>query len=184
MQIQFDQTTIRIIQADITTLDVDAIVNAANTELWMGGGVAGAIKRRGGESVEQEAIAQGPIRVGETVITRGGTLPARAVMHAATMGPDLSTNEEAIRRATRSALARAAERGWTSVALPALGTGVGGFPLDRAASVMTEEILAHLRGGTSLREVVLALWGGEAEAAFRRALEAAAKEAPGHPSPG
>ncbi|MBI3976113.1 MAG: macro domain-containing protein [Armatimonadetes bacterium] len=173
MEIHLNHTTVRILQADITTLDVDAIVNAANTALWMGGGVAGAIKRRGGDAIEREAVAQGPIRVGETVITRAGTLPARAVIHAATMGPDLVTDETAIRRAARSALARAAEREWTSIALPALGTGVGGFPPERAASVMIDEIVSHIRAGTTLREVVLAVWGGEAEAAFRRALQAA-----------
>ncbi|HEV8339671.1 MAG TPA: macro domain-containing protein [bacterium] len=187
MERRIDDATVRILQADITTLDVDAIVNAANTELWMGGGVAGAIKRRGGESIEQEATAQGPIRVGETVITRAGTLPARAVIHAATMGPDLTTNDLVIRHATRSALAVAAERQWTSIALPALGTGVGGFPLDRAAAVMVDELIAHLRGGTTLRDVILAVWGGEAEAAFRRALEDAtatprSPEPPGSPA--
>jgi len=172
MEIRLDQTTIKVLQDDITTLDVDAIVNAANTELWMGGGVAGAIKRRGGDVIEQEAIAQGPIKVGETVVTRAGTLPARAVIHAATMGPDLATNETAIRHAARSALAKAAEQKWTSIALPALGTGVGGFPLDRAAAVMVEEIAGHVRGGTTLREIVLAVWGSEAAAAFRHALHA------------
>ncbi len=177
MEIRINTATIRIIQADITTLDVDAIVNAANTELWMGGGVAGAIKRRGGEEIEREAMAQGPIKVGETVVTRAGALPARAVIHAATMGPDLTTSEDAIRRAARGALARAAEGKWVSIALPALGTGVGGFPLDRAAAAMTEEIVEHVRGGTSLREILLAVWGGEAEAAFGRALGAAGGDA-------
>ncbi|MGH2628515.1 MAG: macro domain-containing protein [Anaerolineales bacterium] len=178
MERRVGDTTVRVVQADITTLDVDAIVNAANTELWMGGGVAGAIKRRGGDSIEQEAVAQGPIKIGETVITRAGLLPARAVIHAATMGPDLTTNEVAIRHATRSALAAAAERQWTSMALPALGTGVGGFPLDRAAALMMEEIIAHVHGGTTLREVILAVWEGPAEAAFRSALEAASVTPP------
>ncbi len=178
MERRIGNATVRILQVDITTLDVDAIVNAANTELWMGGGVAGSIKRRGGDSIEQEAVAQGPIEIGETVITRAGALPARAVIHAATMGPDLTTNELAIRHATRSALGAAAERQWTSIALPALGTGVGGFPLDRAAGVMVEELIAHLRGGSALREVILAVWGGAAEAAFRSALDAVAAAPP------
>ncbi len=159
---------------DITTLAVDAIVNAANTDLWMGGGVAGAIKRRGGEEIEREAVRQGPISVGEAVVTGAGRLPARAVIHAATMGPDLVTDEGAIRAATRSALALAAQRQFGSIALPALGTGVGGFPLERAAAVMLEEIVAHIRGRTSLREIVLAVRGEQARQAFIGALQRAA----------
>ncbi len=178
MPIRIADTIIRVAQVDITTLAVDAIVNAANSQLWMGGGVAGAIKRRGGEEIEREAVRQGPIAVGDAVVTAGGTLPAKAVIHAATMGPDLATDESAIRRATGSALARAGERQFASIALPALGTGVGGFSLDQAAAIMLPEIAAHLRGGTSLREVVLAVRGDEAEAAFTRALRALAPPTP------
>lgn len=163
-------------EVDITTLAVDAIVNAANTHLWMGGGVAGAIKRQGGEEIEREASRQGPIAVGEAVVTGAGRLPARAVIHAATMGPDLVTDERAIRAATRSALVRAAERRFSSIALPALGTGVGGFPLERAAAVMLEEIAAHVRGGTTLQEIVLAVRGAQAREAFIGALRRAALE--------
>ncbi len=170
MKIRLANATIHVEQADITTLAVDAIVNAANNHLWMGGGVAGAIKRKGGAEIEREAVGQGPIAVGEAVVTDAGALPARAVIHAATMGLDLRTDEAAIRRATRSALARAGERGFASIALPALGTGVGGFPLERAAVVMVEEITAHVRAGTPLREIILAVQGEEAEQAFARAL--------------
>lgn len=173
METRIHSTTVRVEQVDITTLAVDAIVNAANTDLWMGGGVAGAIKRRGGEEIEREAVRLGPIGVGEAVVTTAGALPARAVIHAATMGPDLQTDETAIRRATRSALARGAERGFTSVALPALGTGVGGFSLERAALIMVEEIRRHAGGAAALREIVVAVRGGEAEAAFTRALTGA-----------
>lgn len=178
MEIHLAGTTIRVVQADITTLEVDAIVNAANSHLWMGGGVAGAIKRRGGEEIEREAVRQGPIAVGEAVVTGAGRLAAKAVIHAATMGPDLVTDETAIRRATRSALARAAERHFASVALPALGTGVGGFSPDRAAAIMIEEIGAQARAGTSLREIVLAVRGDEAEEAFTQALRALAPPTP------
>jgi len=178
MQIRLADTTIRVEAVDITTLAVDAVVNAANSQLWMGGGVAGAIKRRGGEAIEREAVGQGPIAVGDAVVTTAGALPARAVIHAATMGPDLVTSEEAIRRATRSALARAAERRFVSVALPAFGTGVGGFPLDRAAAVMVGEILVHVRGGTTLRDIVLAVRGEDAEQAFVAALRDAAPAPP------
>ncbi|MDQ7850519.1 MAG: macro domain-containing protein [Armatimonadota bacterium] len=163
-------------EADITTLAVDAIVNAANTHLWMGGGVAGAIKRQGGEEIEREAVRQGPIPVGEAIVTGAGRLPARAVIHAATMGPDLVTDERAIRAATRNALVRAAERRFGTIALPALGTGVGGFPLERAAAIMLEEIVTHIRGGTSLREIVLAVRGEQARQAFSGALRQVAPE--------
>src|SRR5687767_426537 len=102
MSILFNQTDVRVVQADITTLAVDAIVNAANSQLWMGGGVAGAIKRAGGEEIEREAVARGPIEVGEAILTSGGRLPARYVIHAATMGTDLVTGDDAIRRSTRA----------------------------------------------------------------------------------
>ena len=135
------ETTIEAIVGDITRVDCEAIVNAANSELWMGGGVAGAIKRAAGPVVEQEAMAEGPIRPGEALVTTAGELPApiRWVIHAATMGLDLQTSEELVRQATASALAKAAEIGAKSVALPAMGTGVGGFPMHRAAEVMLEE---------------------------------------------
>ena len=128
---------------DITTAKVDAIVNAANSQLWMGGGVAGAIKSAAGDSVESEAMAQGPIKPGESVATSAGALPAPIwwVVHAATMGPDLMTSSELIRAATASALATAARVGATSIAYPALGTGVGGFRMDQAAEVMVGAVL-------------------------------------------
>ena len=128
---------------DITTAKVDAIVNAANSELWMGGGVAGAIKRAAGDAVEVEAVALGPIKPGQSVTTSAGNLPApiRFVVHAATMGPDLMTSEALIRQATTSALAEAARVGATSMAYPALGTGVGGFRMDQAAEVMVGAVL-------------------------------------------
>src|SRR5262245_57546984 len=116
---------------DLTTVDCEAIVNAANSQLWMGGGVAGAILRAGGQVIEDEAMAQGPIQPGEAVITSAGSLstPIRWVIHAATMGPDLQTDESLVRTATASALAAAAGIGAKSVAMPAMGTGVGGFPM-------------------------------------------------------
>ncbi|HKV46157.1 MAG TPA: macro domain-containing protein [bacterium] len=166
---------IRILAGDITGLACDAIVNAANDRLWMGGGVAGAIKRRGGVEIEREAVRQGPVSIGEAVATRAGRLPARYVIHAVTMGQDLATGEWAIRAATRSALRLADRLGLESVALPALGTGVGGFPLDQAATAMLGEAVAHLRGGSRLREVVLALYDEPAHAAFVQALDRLAR---------
>ena len=150
---------IEAIVGDITRVDTDAIVNAANSELWMGGGVAGAIKRAAGSVVEDEAIVQGPIKPGESVATSAGALPPpiRWVIHAATMGADLQTSDDLVRQATASALAKAAEIGATSVAIPAMGTGVGGFPMDRAAQVMVDEARKVAQSGGSLDRILFVL---------------------------
>lgn len=161
---------LRLVRGDLTSLAADAIVNAANDRLWMGGGVAGAIKRRGGAEIEEEAVRRGPLPVGEAVATGAGRLAARYVIHAVTMGQDLTTSERDIRAATRSALRVAETLGLRSVAFPALGTGVGGFPLDRAAAAMVEEAAAHLRAGSGLAEVVFCLYDERAYAAFAAAL--------------
>jgi O-acetyl-ADP-ribose deacetylase (regulator of RNase III) len=158
---------IRIVEQNIAELDVDAVVNAANDHLWMGAGVAGALKRAGGPQIEREAMAKGPIAVGEAVVTGGGTLRARHVIHAAVMGQDLRTSAAAIAAATRSALARANEVGARSVALPAFGTGVGGFSLDECARIMVAETVAH---AGAIEEIVFALRGDEAVRAFERAV--------------
>lgn len=161
---------LRIVRGDITALACDAIVNAANDHLWMGGGVAGAIKRRGGDEIEHEAVRLGPVPIGQAVATGAGRLPARYVIHAVTMGQDLATSEPSIRAATRSALRLADHLGLRSVALPALGTGVGGFPLDQAARAMLEETARHLGTVGRPPEVVFALYDEQAYAAFARAL--------------
>jgi len=166
--------TIVVVGGDITRLEVDAVVNAANTQLWMGGGVAGAIKRAGGDEIEREATARGPIRIGEAVATTGGRLPARHVIHAATMGPDLLTSAEAIRSATAASLRLAQAMGLASVALPLLGTGVGGFALDEAAGLMAGEVAAHARAANRPARVVLVGFTDEARRALERAVEAAA----------
>lgn len=169
MEVLRHTTRIRVEPADLTTLAVDAIVNAANATLRMGGGVAGAIRRAGGPEIEQEAVARGPIRPGEAVLTGAGRLPARHVIHAATMGPDLRTDLETVQRATRAALELAEAHGLRSIAFPALGTGVGGLPFDQVAQAMLEVIAAHVDRGTALREIVLAVRGREAEEAFTQA---------------
>jgi len=161
---------IKLLQGDITTLKVDAIVNAANNHFWMGGGVAGAIKRKGGAAIEAEAVGQGPQPVGESVVTGAGSLPARYVIHAAVMGQDLQTDAAKIRRATQTALERAKELGIATVALPALGTGVGGFPVSEAARIMIAEARAHLAGETTVREITFALFGQDAYDAFKQEL--------------
>ena len=161
---------IELFKGDITSLDVDAIVNAANNHLWMGAGVAGAIKRAGGQEIESEAVRKGPIPVGEAVVTGAGRLKARYVIHAAVMGPDLITDADKIRLATENSLNRADERGLLSIAFPALGTGVGGFPLEKAADIMVSTVVAHLHGPTTLQRVVFALFSDDAYRAFEERL--------------
>jgi O-acetyl-ADP-ribose deacetylase len=156
-----------ILQADVTKLDVDAITNAANTRLMHGGGVAGAISRAGGPEVQRESHERAPIGLGEAVETTAGDMPARWVIHAATMELGGPTSAEIIERATRSTLARADELGARSLALVAFGTGVGGFPLDEAARIMTAAVREH--EPRSLERVVFAVHGDEAEQAFREA---------------
>jgi O-acetyl-ADP-ribose deacetylase (regulator of RNase III) len=159
-----------VVEGDITTLEVDAIANAANNHLWMGSGVAGAIKRAGGEEIEREAVSLGPIEVGDAVATGAGRLTARWVIHGAVMGQDLRTDAELVRRTTASCLLIADELGAESLALPAFGTGVGGFPLDECARVMVEAVRAH--EPRSLRRVVFAVFGDEARRAFEAGLVA------------
>ncbi|MEE8472673.1 MAG: macro domain-containing protein [Dehalococcoidia bacterium] len=156
-------------RGDITQLEVEAVVNAANNQLWMGGGVAGAIKRQGGREIEDEAVAKGPIPIGEAAVTGAGKLKAKYVIHAAVMGMDFHTDAEKVRSATRNTMKRARELGIKSLAFPALGTGVGGFPLDECARIMVEEIRAHHNPG--LEEVTFALYGEEALRAFQEALQ-------------
>jgi O-acetyl-ADP-ribose deacetylase (regulator of RNase III) len=159
---------IEVVEGDIAELDVDAVANAANNELWMGAGVAGAIKRAGGREIEVEAVAQGPIQVGEAVVTTGGSLKARNVIHGAVMGQDLQTNADLLRRTTRRVLEVADEVGARSLALPAFGTGVGGFPLEECAAIMVREVSSY--EPQNLERVVFAVFGDEAEETFRAAL--------------
>jgi len=161
---------IEVQQADITKLEVDAIANAANTRLRHGGGVAGAISRAGGPAVQAESDERAPIDLGEAVETTAGEMPSRWVIHAATMELGGQTSAEIIRRATSSTLARADELGARSLALVAFGTGVGGFPLAEAARIEVEEVNRHLAGETGIERVVFAVFGDEAEAAFRSAM--------------
>lgn len=162
-------TEITVEQADITGLKVDAIVNAANNELVMGGGVAGAIKRAGGKEIEMEALTQGPIPVGEAVVTGAGSLPSTYVIHAATMGMDFATDEQKIRSSCANALRRAEELKLSSLALPALGCGVGKYPPDRAAKVMAQAVYRHLRERKScLRRIIFCVYNKEHFAVFEK----------------
>ena len=153
---------------DIAAVEADAIANAANDHLWMGAGVAGAIKRAGGEEIEREAMAQGPIELGTAVATTAGRLPARWVIHGAVMGPDLRTSADLVRRTTRSCLELADELGCRSLALPAFGTGVGGFPLGECARLMVAE--ARSFEPRSLELVIFAVFGREAYDVFSSAV--------------
>jgi O-acetyl-ADP-ribose deacetylase (regulator of RNase III) len=160
---------IRFVQGDIAQQEADAVVNAANNHLWMGAGVAGAIKRAGGREIEAEAVAKGPIPIGEAVATGAGRLRARHVIHAAVMGQDLRTDADKIRRSTLATLRCADELGLKSIAFPALGTGVGGFSLEECARVMLDAVEAHAAAGTTgLEQVVLVLYDVPAYQAFQR----------------
>jgi O-acetyl-ADP-ribose deacetylase (regulator of RNase III) len=167
-----DAVSIEVLDTDITQLEVDAISNAANTELRHGGGVAGAIARAGGEAINRESREQAPIDLGEAVATSGGEMPCRWVIHAATMHLGGPTSADIIRRATVSTLRVADELGARSLALVAFGTGVGGFPVERAAAIEVEEVRRHLDSRQSgLERVVFAVRGEAARTAFVAALK-------------
>src|SRR5207244_12381050 len=155
MKLKVKQASDLVERGDITDWEVDALVNAANSTLAMGTGVAAAIKRKGGVIIEEEAIRQGPVEVGEAVLTTGGNLPATHVIHAAVMGPDLKTDGEKIAATTRAVLALAAKHRITSLALPALGTGVGHVPAAVSANAMPNPVVAHLqRSQPGLKRVI------------------------------
>src|SRR5919205_4076097 len=163
---------LEVIAADVTRLEVDAIANAANTQLMHGGGVAGAISRAGGPEVQRESSEKAPIGLGEAVETTAGDMPARWVIHAATMELGGPTSADIIRRATAATLWKAEGLAARSLALVAFGTGVGGFPLDEAADIEVDEVRRHLASGSRLERIVFAVRGEEARAAFERALAA------------
>ena len=159
--------TLEVARSDVTRLEVDAIANAANTDLIHGGGVAAAIARAGGPDVQRESEERAPIGLGEAVETTAGRMPARGVIHAATMELGGPTSAQIIERATLATLEKATELGCRSLALVAFGTGVGGFPLDEAARIMVGAAREH---GGGLERIVFAVHGDEAERAFRAAL--------------
>jgi O-acetyl-ADP-ribose deacetylase (regulator of RNase III) len=171
MKIHIGQSEISIVQGDIADQETDAIVNAANNHLWMGAGVAGAIKRKGGVQIEQEAMAQGPVEVGAAVMTSAGSLKAKRVIHAAVMGQDLHTGADLITRATRSSLTLAEQQGLSSLSFPALGTGVGGFSLHHCASLMIGAAIEFLQQAKKLREVRFVLYDAEAKEIFEQELK-------------
>ena len=155
---------IQLVEGDITDQEGDALVNAANTHLILGSGVAGAILEKGGASIEAECSSHAAIGLGESAVTGAGDLSVRFVIHAAVMEPGGAANEASVRSAVQSSLRAASGLGCRDVALPALGTGVGGFSLQRCAEILLEEAQAHLEGETSIEEVRVVLLG---EPAFR-----------------
>ncbi len=171
MNIQIGQGPITIVQGDITEQATDAIVNAANNHLWMGAGVAGAIKRKGGVLIEQEAVAQGPVEVGHAVMTSAGALKAKYVIHAAVMGQDLRTNADFIKRATRSSLELAESKALSSISFPALGTGVGGFSFHHCARLMLNESIEFLIKAKHVKEIRFVLFDAEAREIFEIELK-------------
>lgn len=170
LTVTMDRTQLELVEGDITELEVDAIVNPANEELQLGSGVAGAIRQKGGASIQEECNRIGGTPVGTAVMTGAGHLKAKQVIHA--VGPRMGEGDEdrKLSSAVRSALALADRRGLKSIALPAISTGNFGFPLERAARVMLTEIHRYLQGGTKLERVIVCLWGDEAFQVFKREL--------------
>ncbi len=175
-----------LLQGDLTEMDVDAIVNAANNDLQLGGGVAGAIRRKGGEAIQRKCDAIGSIPIGGAAITTGGNLRARYVIHAASMQLGGATTARALRSSTAHALRIAAEQGLRSIAFPAVGTGIAGFPIPECARIMLREVVEHLKQPTSLEMVYFALFDAQALSEFERVRSeiAAAGELQGSPETG
>ena len=168
---------IQIQQGDLTEMDVDAIVNAANNDLILGAGVAGAIARRGGESIQRECDEIGSIPVGYAAITGGGKLKARHVIHAASMSlGGMRTTAKTLRTSTAPSLRLAAKRNLKSIAFPAIGTGVSSFPMDECAEIMLTEALQHLKGETSLETIYFVLFDARSRDIFQSAWQALQKE--------
>jgi O-acetyl-ADP-ribose deacetylase (regulator of RNase III) len=158
---------LHFLKGDITAMDVDAIVNAANTDLVLGAGVAGAIRNKGGPAIQEDCDRIGPIALGEATVTTGGRLKALYVIHAASMRLGGRASAESLRLATRNSLLRAEEKGLKSIALPAIGTGVAGFPMDECARIMLGETLVHLRSRSSLESIYFVLWDDAALKTFQ-----------------
>lgn len=162
---------ITIMIGDITKLEVDAIVNPANSQLIMGGGVAGAILRAGGDQIQKQALRKAPVPVGGAVATTAGKLKAKYVIHAPTMTrPAMPASLENIKATTRGALACAQQMSLLSLAFPGLGTGVGGLDLQDAANAMVEEIKKHIEAGSTIKEVILVGYKHELAKAFEKAV--------------
>jgi O-acetyl-ADP-ribose deacetylase (regulator of RNase III) len=164
-------TRIQFVQGDITEMAVDAIVNAANTDLRMDTGVAGAIRRKAGEHIQEECESLAPIRLGATAVTIGGNLKALFIIHAASMKLEEKATAESIRLATRASLMRAEEKAIRSIAFPAIGTGVAGFPLAECALIMLKVVLDHIKMRTTLEKIYFVLFDDAALKVFEEAYQ-------------
>ena len=170
MKIDIGSGSVEVVRADITSLDVDAIVNAANNHLILGSGVAGAIRTKGGPSIQEECNRIGRIEVGEAAITGAGNLPATYVIHAASMG-DEPVSERSLRDSVRNSLLRGEEKKIKSIVFPAIGTGVGGFAVKRCAEIMIEIAERHLKGkGHSINHIIFAIFGESDKKIFEETL--------------
>ena len=171
---------IQFLQGDITTMEVDAIVNAANDDLQLGAGVAGAIRRKGGPRIQEECDRIGAIRLGEAAVTTAGNLRAHYVIHAASMRLGGRTTAESLRNSTRNTLLRAEEKGLQSIAFPAIGTGIAGFPMEECAEIMIREVLEHLKSRSSLEKIYFVLFDEAAlkifEEVYKKLTERPARE--------
>jgi O-acetyl-ADP-ribose deacetylase len=170
-----------ILQGDLTEMDTDAIVNAANNDLQLGGGVAGAIRRKGGPRIQKECNEIGPVPVGGAAITSGGNLRARWVIHAASMQLGGQTSAHALQASTAHSLRIAAQKGLKTIAFPAVGTGIAGFPMRECAEIMLREAIKHLEGSTSLEKVHFVLFDKEACKTFEAVLREARTKSAGTP---
>jgi O-acetyl-ADP-ribose deacetylase len=157
-------------QGDLTEMSVDAIVNAANNDLQLGGGLAGIIRRKGGDTIQQECNQIGSIPLGGAAMTSGGKLKARHIIHAASMELGGHTTARALRGSTAHALRIASEKGLRTIAIPAVGTGIGGFPLSECADIMLHEAVKHLKGPSTLEKIRFVLFDAKALAAFEKAM--------------
>jgi O-acetyl-ADP-ribose deacetylase (regulator of RNase III) len=160
------QAKINFLKGDITDMAVDAIVNAANTDLVLGAGVAGAICRKGGSRIQEDCDAVGPIRLGEAAVTTGASLRANYVIHAASMRLGGQTTADSLRLATHNTLLRAEEKTIKSIAFPAIGTGVAGFPMEEGARIMLTEVLQHLKSRSTLEKIYFVLYDDAALQVF------------------
>lgn len=175
-ELQVKNTKITLFEGDITEHNTDAIVNAANSALKLGAGVAGAIREKGGPEIQEECNRIGSTGVGTAVLTTGGKLKAKYVIHA--VGPHLGENDadEKLASATRHSLLVAERNNLQSITFPAISTGVFGYPYDRCAEIMLDTVAAYLQGTTSIKEVRFCLWGDEAYGIFVEKLAAVAKK--------
>ena len=171
METTINLTQVKLITADITEQQVDAIVNAANTHLQLGGGVAGAIRQKGGSAIQNECSIKAPIQVGQAVLTTGGNLAAKHVIHA--VGPRMGEGDEdhKLQQATLSTLQVADQHRLSSLAFCAISTGIFGFPMDRCAQIMLKNTVDYLKGTTGLKKVIFCLYDQAAYDIFTRQLK-------------